>query len=201
MNLIPLVQGLAISYASGVSTYATIALLGLAQRAGWIGPLPGSLGVVGEWWMIGPAMALFAFELAALVIPGVATIWETVHTMIRPPAAAALAVMTAWGGDPALVAGVGLIGGMIGLTTSATKLGLRAAVDTSPEPVSNTAFTAAELGVVASVTYFVWNHPVLTLVLAMVLLVLTVLLVRAAWRAIRRAFSRLPGIGSAEPVP
>jgi hypothetical protein len=190
MNLIPLVQGLALSYASGVSTYATIALLGLAERAGWIGPLPGSLGVVSEWWMIVPALLLFAFELAALVIPGIATLWETVHTAIRPPAAAALAVMTAWGGDPTMVAGVGLIGGMIGLTTSATKLGLRAAVDTSPEPVSNTAFTAAELGVVASVTFFVWHHPVVTLVAAMALLVLTLLLVRAAWRAIRRLFTR-----------
>jgi hypothetical protein len=190
MNLIPLVQGLALSYASGVSTYATIALLGLTQRAGWIGPLPGTLGVVAEWWVIVPAIVLFAVELVALLVPGVATLWETVHTAIRPPAAAALAVMTAWGGDPAMVAGVGLIGGLIGLTTSVTKLGLRAAVDTSPEPVSNTAFSAAELGVVASVTYFVWHHPVLTLVLALVALLLTILLVRAAWRAIKRLFMR-----------
>lgn len=189
-SIIPLVQGLALSYASGVSTYATIALLGLAQRAEWVGPLPGALGVTGSWWLIVPALAMFALELAALVIPGVATIWETVHTAIRPPAAAALAVLTAWGGDPALVAGVGLLGGALGLTTSVTKLGLRAAVDTSPEPVSNTAFTAAEVGVVASVAFFVWNHPVITLVVALVLLVLTLLLVRAAWRAIRRLFTR-----------
>ena len=189
-SIIPIVQGLALSYASGVSTYATIALLGLAQRAGWVGPLPGALGVVGEWWLIIPSLALFALELAALVIPGIATLWETVHTAIRPPAAAALAVMTAWGGDPTVVAGVGLLGGVLGLTTSATKLGLRAAVDTSPEPVSNTAFTAAEVGVVASVAYFVWNHPIVTLVVALVLLVLTIVLVRAAWRAIRRVFTR-----------
>ena len=190
MSIIPIVQGLALSYASGVSTYATIALLGLAQRAGWVGPLPGQLGIVGSWWLIIPALALFALELAALVIPGVATIWETVHTAIRPPAAAALAVLTAWGGDPTVVAGVGLLGGVLGLTTSATKLGLRAAVDTSPEPVSNTAFTAAEMGVVASVAFFVWNHPVVTLAVALVLLVLTMLLVRAVWRAIRRLFTR-----------
>jgi hypothetical protein len=190
MSIIPIVQGLALSYASGVSTYATIGLLGLAQRAGWVGPLPGALGVVGSWWLIVPALALFALELAALVIPGVATLWETVHTAIRPPAAAALAVLTAWGGDPTVVAGVGLLGGVLGLTTSATKLGLRAAVDTSPEPVSNTAFTAAEVGVVASVAFFVWNHPIATLAVALVLLVLTLLLVRAVWRAIRRVFTR-----------
>ena len=190
MSIIPLVQGLALSYASGVSTYATIALLGLAQRAGWVGPLPGALGVVGSWWLIVPALALFALELAALVIPGIATLWETVHTAIRPPAAAALAVLTAWGGDPTVVAGVGLLGGVLGLTTSATKLGLRAAVDTSPEPVSNTAFTAAEVGVVASVAFFVWNHPIATLAVALLLLVLTLLLVRAVWRAIRRVFTR-----------
>jgi hypothetical protein len=190
MDIVPLVQGLAVSYASGVSTYATVALLGLAQRAGWVAPLPGALGIVGEWWMIGPALALFAIELVALVIPGAATLWETVHTAIRPPAAAALAVATAWGGDPTLVAGAAILGGGLAFTTSATKLGVRATVDTSPEPVSNMAFTAAELGVVASVGYFVWEHPYITLTAALVMLVLTVLLVRAAWRAIRRLFTR-----------
>jgi hypothetical protein len=190
MELTPLIQGLAVSYASGVSTYATVALLGLARRAEWIGPLPGALGFVSEWWMIGPALLFFAFELAALVIPGAATLWETVHAAIRPPAAAALAVATAWGGSPALVAGAALLGGGLAFTTSAAKLGVRAAVDTSPEPVSNTAFTAAELGVVASVAYFVWEHPILTLVGALLLLLLTILLVRAAWRAIKRVFTR-----------
>ena len=190
MELTPLVQGLALSYASGVSTYATIALLGLARRAEWVGPLPGALGFVDQWWIIGPALVLFAFELAALVIPGVATLWETVHTAIKPPAAAALAVATAWGGSPALVAGAALLGGGIAFTTSAAKLGVRATVDTSPEPVSNTAFTAAELGVVASVVFFMWEHPWITLAAALTLLVLTILLVRAAWRAIKRAFTR-----------
>ena len=190
MDLTPLVQGLAVSYASGVSTYATVALLGLARRAEWIGPLPGALGFVSEWWMIGPALLFFAFELAALVIPGAATLWETIHTTIRPPAAAALAVATAWGGDPALIAGAALLGGGLAFTTSAAKLGVRAAVDTSPEPVSNLAFTTAEIGLVASVAYFVWEHPYITLALALTLLVVTILLVRAVWRAIRRMFTR-----------
>ena len=196
MNLIPLVQGLAVSYASGVSTYATVALLGLAQRAGWVDPLPGALAHVSSWWITGPALALFACELVALVIPGAATLWETVHTAIRPPAAAALAVATAWDGSPILITLAALLGGGLGLTTSAAKLGVRAAVDTSPEPVSNTAFTAAELGVVASVAYFVWEHPVVTLVGALTILVLTLLLVRAAWRALKRLFRR----GEAAPA-
>jgi hypothetical protein len=75
------------------------------------------------------------------------------------------------------------------LATHATKLGLRVAVDTSPEPVSNGLLSATELGIVAGVSYFVWNHPIITLIVAMVILVLTALMVRLVWRTIRRVFT------------
>jgi hypothetical protein len=145
---------------------------------------------------------LAVLELGASLIPGVASVWETVHTAIRPPAAALIAVATAWHADPAIIAAAALLGGGLGLATHATKLGLRVAVDTSPEPFSNGILSASELGVVAAMSYFVWTHPLISLGLALVLLVLTIMLVRLVWRTIRRvAGGILSGhwIASADP--
>jgi hypothetical protein len=63
-------------------------------------------------------------------------------------------------------------------------------VDTSPEPVTNGIMSATELGIIASMSYFVWNHPVASLVLALLLLIVTILLVRLVWRTIRRLLMR-----------
>ena len=78
-----------------------------------------------------------------------ASAWDTLHSLIRPPAAAALAAATAWHGDPAFVLVAALLGGGLAVTTHTTKLGLRYAVDVSPEPVSNGVTSTAELGLVA----------------------------------------------------
>ncbi len=189
-QLITMAQALGVAYASGISLYATVALLGVAQRMEWIAPLPGSLSGVSSVWVIGIAGTLYVFELLATLIPGVASVWETFHSLVRPPAAAALAVLTAWQGDPLFTALAGLLGGTLALGTHATKLGLRYAIDTSPEPVTNGIAGAAELGVVASVTFFIWNHPFITLTAALVLLVALALAVRAIWRSLRRLLGR-----------
>ena len=76
-----------------------------------------------------------------------------------------------------------------GLAAHATKLGLRVAVDASPEPVTNGIVNTAELGVLASLSYLIWHHPIIALILAVLLLILTALLVRMVWRALRNLFS------------
>jgi len=188
-SLTTLAQALGIAYASGINLYATVALIGLGERLGWVGPLPGALEPVGSLWVIGIAGALAIVEFLATLIPGLASAWETAHSAIRPPAAAALAVATAWHGDPAFIFVTALLGGGLALSTHATKLGLRYAIDTSPEPVTNGVVNIAELGVVAALSYFVWNHPFISLAVALVLLVLLALTVRIIWRALRRVFS------------
>ena len=203
-NLVTLAQALGVSYASGVSLYATVALVGLLARTGHIGPLPGALGAVTNWAVIGVAGTLFVFEFLATLVPGVASAWETFHTVVRPPAATLLAVLTAWQGDATLITVAGLLGGGLALTTHGAKLGLRYAIDSSPEPVTNGAANVAELGVVASIAYFVWHHPYVTLGLALVLLVLLILTVRAIWRAVRRTLSRpfaADRAAGVEPIP
>jgi len=196
-QLAMLAQSIGIAYAAGVNLYATVGLVGLLNRAGWIPPLPSSLEALSNPWVIGVALTLYAFEFLATLIPGVASAWETFHSLIRPPAAAGLAVLTAWHADAPIVFLAALLGGGVGLTTHATKLGLRYAVDTSPEPVSNGAVNIAELGLVASLSFALWNHPFLSLTVATLVLVLLILLVRKIWRALRRVFSGrwMPGCG------
>ncbi len=189
-QLVILAQALGVAYASGISVYATVALLGIAQRMEWIAPLPDALSIVGNEWVIGIAGTLYLFEMLATLVPGVASLWETFHSLVRPPAAAALAVLTAWQGDALFTVVAGLLGGTLAVGTHATKLGLRYAIDTSPEPVSNGLANTAELGIVAAVAVFVWNHPFITLALALALLVALALAVRAIWRGIRRMLSR-----------
>ena len=189
-SFVTLAQSLGLAYVSGISPYATVTLVGLMQRAEWIGPLPGALGAISHPAVLGICGALAVVEFAATLVPGVASLWETMHTAIRPPAAAALAVLTAWHADPTVIALAGVLGGGLAFATHATKLGVRMAVDTSPEPVTNGAMNVTEIGIIASMSYFVWNHPVASLVVALLLLVGTIVLVRVVWRSLKRLITR-----------
>lgn len=188
-SLVTLLQSLGIAYTSGISPYATITLVGLMQRADWIGPLPGVLGSLSHPAVLAIAGTLALVEFLATLIPGIATVWDATHTAIRPPAAAGLAVATAWNADPTVIALAAVLGGGLGFATHATKLGVRAAVDTSPEPITNGAMNVTEIGIIASIAYFIWNHPIASLVIALALLVVTILAIRLAWRAIKRAIT------------
>src|SRR6476660_3875713 len=173
-----LAQAAGVAYAAGLNLYATVGLIGLATRLGWIGPLPGSLVGLSSWWVIGTALVLAAIEFLASLIPAIASAWDTLHSLIRPPAAAALAAATAWHGDPAFVLVAALLGGGLAVTTHTTKLGLRYAVDTSPEPISNSVMSVGELGLIATIVIGIWHHPIITLVAALILLCGLVMLVR-----------------------
>jgi hypothetical protein len=184
-----LVQASGLAYAAGLNLYATVSVVGLAVRLGWIGPLPGSLGALSSWWVISISLALTLVELLASLIPTVASAWDTLHSLIRPPAAAALAAATAWHGDPAFVLLAALLGGGLGVTTHTTKLGLRYAIDMSPEPVSNSITSVAELSLVSVIAVAIWHHPYLTFVCALLILVFLMIAVRLIWRTLRQVFS------------
>ena len=184
-----LAQALSLAYAAGLSPYATVAMLGLLKYSGWVGALPAPIDRLTSPWIVGLACTLAVIEFLATLVPWVASSWDAVHTAIRPVAAAALAVATAWHADPLIITMAGLLGGTLGLSTHLTKLGLRVAVDSSPEPVTNGAMNVAELGVIASMMFFVWHNPVLTLVVALALLVVMLIAVRMIWRMIKRFLS------------
>jgi hypothetical protein len=188
-------QSLGLAYASGISLYATVAFAGIAERLGWIA-LPGPLHILGDPIVIGVACVLLLVEVLASLVPGIATAWEAAHTAVRPLAAGALAALAAWGASPRTVVIAGLLGGALGLATHATKLGLRAAVDVSPEPVSNAAATTAELSVVAALVVAVWHHPWIALAAALSLLAVLFLVMRALWRFVRKKLGSFVGDGS-----
>jgi Domain of unknown function (DUF4126) len=188
-SVVTLAQALGVAYASGLNLYATVAVLGLATRFGWVDNVPSSLGPLSSTWVIVFATMLYVIDFAATLVPGIAAAWETIHSLVRPPAAAALAAATAWHGDPLFVLIAAMLGAGIGVTTHTTKLGLRYAIDASPEPVTNTATNVAELGLVATLVIAVWAHPFLALAFALVILGVLVILVRLIWRALRQVFT------------
>lgn len=183
------VQSLGVAYAAGINLPATIAVLGVSERAGWIGPLPGVLGAVGSMWIIAIATVLYLMEFMVTLVPGVASVWETAQSVIRPPAAAVLAVATAYHLNPAYLVAAGLLGGGLALTTHGTKLGLRYAVDSSPEPVTNGLANMAEFGTIASIGIFIWSHPYITLTIAILVLILLILVVRRIVITLQKLFS------------
>jgi hypothetical protein len=184
-----LAQAAGIAYAAGLNLYATVGVVGLVARFGWVGPLPESLAGLSSWWVIGFALLLMVIEFFATLIPAIASIWDTLHSLIRPPAAAALAAATAWHGDPAFVLLAALLGGGLAVTTHTTKLGLRYAIDASPEPMSNAVMSTAELGLVATIAVTIWQYPFLTLAFALVILALLIAMVRLIWRTLRQVFA------------
>jgi hypothetical protein len=188
-SFITLVQGIGLAYAAGLNLYATVAFTGLAVRFGWVHNVPTTIEPFGQLIVIAVALTLYVIEFVATLVPGVASAWETLHSLIRPPAAAVLAAATAWHADPVIVLVAALLGGGLAITTHTTKLGLRYAIDASPEPVTNAAANLAELGLVGVVAIAIWDHPVITLVIALILLALMVMLVRLIWRALRQVFS------------
>lgn len=188
-SFLTLVQGIGLAYAAGLNLYAAVAVTGLAVRLGWVQGVPTTVETFGSPWVIAVALALAIVEFVATLIPGVASAWETVHSLIRPPAAAILAAATAWHADPVVVLVAALLGGAVAISTHTTKLGLRYAIDASPEPVTNGVANLTELGVVSSVAIEIWQHPLITLAIALAALVLLAMLVRFIWRSLRQVFA------------
>jgi hypothetical protein len=197
LSLITLVQGLGLAYAAGLNLYAAVAITGLAVRFNWAHNIPSTIQPFGDGVVIAIALTLYVVEFVATLIPGVASAWETLHSLIRPPAAAVLAAAAAWHADPVIVLVAALLGGGLAITTHTTKLGLRYAIDTSPEPVTNGVANVTELALVAAVSIAIWEHPFITLTLALIVLALLVMMVRLIWRALRQVFSGhwMPGHG------
>ena len=184
-----LAQSLGVAFAAGINLPATVAVLGIADRAGWIQPLPGALTAVSSIWVIALASVLYLMEFVITLVPGVASVWETVQSVIRPPAAAVLAVATTYHMSPPVVVMAGILGGGLALTTHGTKLGLRYAVDTSPEPVTNGIANMAEFGTIAAVGIFIWSHPFVTLSIAILVLIFLILVVRRILKTLRYLLS------------
>jgi len=179
----------ATSFAAGLNVYATVGTLGLLSRAGVI-ELPASLDVLGSWWIIGVALAMFALEFFADKVPAFDLVWNALHTFIRIPVAALLAYVASSHLSPGLQLASAAVGGLIAFAAHGGKTALRAAVTPSPEPFSNMALSFGEDAGAIGLTWIATQHPYIAAAVVAVLLVSIVLLMRWVIRALRGLFAR-----------
>jgi hypothetical protein len=170
------------SFASGLNLYATVAAVGLFERLGIV-QLPPQLQVLAHPMVLGLAIALFVIEFIADKIPYVDSVWDAVHTFIRPPAAAFLSYSAFAGGVPEQYKiGAALLAGTVALTSHGAKATTRAAANVSPEPVSNWTLSFAEDAFAVLLSWLASTHPILTAGIVVALVILAVLLM---WRLFR----------------
>jgi len=174
-------------WASGINAYACVLILGLLGRFAGVDEVPAAL--TGNGVLIAAA-ALFAVEFVTDKIPYVDSAWDAISTVIRPTVGAVVAALIAGDAsnlDQALIA---TTGGVVALLSHLVKSSLRLAINTSPEPVTNIAASSGEDVAVAGVVSLAAFHPTAALIIAGVLLVIGMISVYFAFRAIRRGFAR-----------
>ncbi len=188
----------ALGWASGVRLYLAVLLTGLAGFMGWI-QLPQGLHLLANPVVLGASGFMVFVEFFADKIPGLDSLWDVVHTMIRIPAGAALAagVFGADSGAMALVAA--LMGGTLAATSHAAKATTRAAINTSPEPFSNVGASLVEDSLVPAGLWLAIAHPVVFVVVLVLVLILSVWLIRVCWRFLRQLFARVARVFSGRP--
>jgi Domain of unknown function (DUF4126) len=189
-----LISLLGLPIASGVNLYATVLVLGLGQRFGWLHGLPDELHILANPIVLGLAGLLYTIEFFADKIPYLDTLWDGLHTFIRPVGAAYLALQSAaaYGPEAKLLAVV--VGAALGLGSHATKAGTRLLVNTSPEPFSNSIVSAAEdFGVVALLA-LMYSYPWIALGVVLVLIALMAVITPLLFRMIRFLVAGIAGV-------
>jgi hypothetical protein len=181
---------LGFSFAAGVNLYATVAILGLAARYGWV-DLPPQYRVFDNNWIIGAAIVLYFVEFVADKIPWLDSLWDAVHTVIRPAGGALIAVASIGHARPAVQALAAIVGAALATSTHVAKAGTRAVANTSPEPFSNWGLSLAEDGFVIGLGLLALTHPIAAAIV--VLVALAVIIAAGRWlvRGLRRQIGRL----------
>ncbi|MEO5737602.1 MAG: DUF4126 domain-containing protein [Variovorax sp.] len=190
----------AIGWASGIRLYLVVLLTGLAGYLGWV-PLPGGLQMLAHPVVIAASGFMVFVEFFADKIPGLDSLWDMVHTVIRVPAGAALAAGVFGADHTALALVAALIGGGLAATAHTAKATTRAAINTSPEPFSNVGASLVEDSMVPAGLWLAVAHPLVFFVLFVIVLVLSVWLIRKSWRFLRGLVSRVTRIFSGKPDP
>jgi hypothetical protein len=175
------------AFASGLNLYATIAVLGLCRRYDLVS-LPPQFEPFGHPIVIGAALALYVVEFIADKVPWIDSLWDSIHTVVRPLGGAAVAITALGSPSPGVGALAGVLGASVALATHLTKAGTRAAVNASPEPFSNWALSFAEDLFAIGLVYFAAEHPVLALALTLFLLTLILAFATVLIRFVRRRF-------------
>ncbi len=188
-----LTLALGASWGAGLNLYATAVIMGVLDFMGLV-TLPEPLQVLGNPLVIGVAAILYLIEVFADKIPGLDSVWDAIHTFIRIPAGALMAMGAIDGLNigfaPELQTVAALVGGgAIAAGTHATKAGTRAVINTSPEPVTNWTASFLEDVLVVVGMFFAIFKPIVFLVIFAIFALLAIWIVPKIWRGIRKVFS------------
>jgi hypothetical protein len=189
--LMSLGRTMGFSFAAGLNLYATVAILGLASRYGWVA-LPPQYQVFDNNWIIGTALVLYVVEFFADKIPWIDSVWDAVHTVIRPVGGALIAVATLGDASPATETIVGLLGGALAASTHFSKAGTRLMANASPEPFTNWFLSIGEDLFVVGLGVLALKYPAAAAIVVIVCVGLIV--ASATWivRAVRRRWGGAP---------
>jgi len=179
-----------LGWASGVRLYAVVFFLGLLQFFG-IYTLPADLQSLANPWVMGASGFMFLVEFLADKIPGLDSVWDAAHTLIRIPAGALLAAAAVAGGDASMGIAAGILGGTVAAGSHITKASARALINVSPEPFSNWAASFSEDAMSIGAVWMALVFPLLMLVFLIVFFVLATWLLPKIWRGLKRVLSSI----------
>lgn len=185
---------LGVAWASGINLYAAILVMGVLGAGGYT-ELPPSLTVLQDPLVLMAAGVMYFVEFFADKIPGVDSGWDAIHTFIRIPAGAILAVGAAQGLEinQAAELAAALLGGSLAATSHLTKASTRLVINASPEPVTNwTASFAEDLAVVGGL-WTALNYPWAFIIFIVLFIALAIWLLPKLWRAIHNIVATIRG--------
>jgi Domain of unknown function (DUF4126) len=184
---IALASGL--SWASGLRLYATVFIVGMLGKFGYV-PLPEGLSILTHTVVIGVAGVLCIVEFLVDKFPYVDSLWDSMHTFIRIPAGALLAMGAINSADPKIATLVALLGGSLAGATHFTKAGSRALVNASPEPMSNIAASFGEEGLWLTGGWLALTHPAVFIGCLLGFILLMLWFIPKLWSGIKLVFVR-----------
>ena len=179
-----------ISLLAGWRLYLVTFATGLAMKFGWVA-LPDQLkilDVLANNWVIGIAAAGALAEFFADKVAWVDSAWDSIHSVIRPVGGALLSLSIVDSADPAWQIASFLLGGGAAFIAHAGKAGARTLVNASPEPFSNIVVSTGEDVATAGLFALAIANPIAAALVALILVLLSLWLVLAARRALRRIF-------------
>ena len=180
----------ALGWASGIRLYAVLFIVGALGYLDWF-DLPAHLRVLSHPLVLAASGFMLFVEFFVDKIPGIDTLWDLAHTLVRIPAGAALAASVFGDSPPAWTLAAAIVGGTLAAGSHFTKAGARMAINTSPEPFSNWAASFGEDLLVGVLIYLALAHPIVFLGVLGLLLALTVWLLPKLWRFLRGFVERL----------
>ena len=128
---------LGLSFISGINLYATVAVAGICSKYHLVQGLPAEFDALAHDGVIAVAVILYLVEFLMDKIPGLDTLWDSIHTFIRPLGGAMLALMQVGEASPALQVIVFMLGASLASVAHFTKAATRLVINASPEPFSN----------------------------------------------------------------